>query len=224
MEIKNIIYIFFLTLILSYKNEHIVSMFSIPMANVKIEKKDTIFNNINSTKLTFKTHTNKFTSRLFRVENEYETIINNNNQSILSFKKSTYQPNTTNELETILINDTLTYKNSDKKILENYFNIFSLLHYLEITPYNQIEPYKIIDREGLLYRCNIKKSKSIDTIELNLDFDLINDLNDAVIEHTDLFTWALFKDNATNKIIIKNSKIESCSFKSGLANLKSSIK
>ena len=223
MEVKKIIYMFFLAYLFSYETNHTVSMFNIPMANVKIEKKDTIYNNINSTKLIFKTRTNRFTSQFFKVDNTYETIINDNTQSILSFKKSTYQPNVTNKLETIFKNDTLVYKGSDKKILNNYFNIFSLLHYLETEPYDQID-HQIVDREGLLYVCNIKKNKVDDKLEFILKFNLINDLNDAVIENTDLFTWALFNENASNKIIVRNSQIEYCSFKSGIANLKSHIK
>ena len=224
MEVKKIIYIFFLAYLFSYETEHTVSMFNIPMANVKIEKKDTIYNNINGTKLIFKTSTNRFTSQFFKVDNTYETIINSNTQSILSFKKSTYQPNVTNKLETIFKNDTLVYKGSNKKILKNYFNIFSLLHYLETKPYEQIDSYQIVDREGLLYVCDIKKNKVDDRLEFILKFNLINDLNDAVIQNTDLFTWALFNEGATNKIIIRNSQIEYCSFKSGIANLKSHIK
>ena len=65
MEVKKIIYIFFLAYLFNYETEHVVSMFNIPMANVKIEKKDTIYNNISSTKLIFKTNTNRFTSQFF---------------------------------------------------------------------------------------------------------------------------------------------------------------
>ena len=48
MEVKKIIYMFFLAYLFSYETNHTVSMFNIPMANVKIEKKDTIYNNINA--------------------------------------------------------------------------------------------------------------------------------------------------------------------------------
>ena len=68
------------------------------------------------------------------------------------------------------------------------------------------------------------RKKIDDRFEFILKFNLINDLNDAVIENTDLFTWALFNESAANKIIIRNSQIEYCSFKSGIANLKSHIK
>ena len=70
----------------------------------------------------------------------------------------------------------------------------------------------------------LKKNKVDDKLEFILKFNLINDLNDAVIENTDLFTWALFNEHASNKIIVRNSQIEYCSFKSGIANLKSHIK
>ena len=224
MEMKKIIFILFHTLIFNYQHEHSISMFGLPMAIVNIDKKDTVINNINCTKIVFKTKTNRITSRFFRVDNVYETIINKNTQSIVSFKKSTYQPNVINKLETELINGKIKYKNSDKIIHKNYLNIFSLLHYLETTPYEKIESSKLIDREGLLYNCNIYKNITGDLIEFKLDFNLLNNLNDAIIEHTDLFTWALFKKDAINKIIVKNSRIESCNFKSGLANLKSNVK
>ena len=96
-------------------------------------KEDTIYNDINAIKLRFETKTNKLTSTLFKVNNSYETIINKKSFEILSFKKSTYQPNVTNQLYTINSENGLIYNDSINFIIpKNCFNIFSLLYYLFI--------------------------------------------------------------------------------------------
>ena len=57
--------------------------------------------------------------------------------------------------------------------------------------------------------------------KLNL---LANPLTDSigVLEHTDLFTWAVFKDNATRLLRISKStgKLIYCEFTSGLVTMK----
>ena len=62
-----------------------VTLYKIPMAEVTINYENTIFKNENAVILKFETHTNKFASKLFQVNNAYETIINKNTLNILSF-------------------------------------------------------------------------------------------------------------------------------------------
>ena len=82
-----------------------------------------------------------------------------------------------------------------------------------------------LEREGLLYNCIIKKSKRKALYEYELIFDLTNKEQAPIIENTDMFTWAIFKDNSYKKIIVdKNKKIKSCVFTSGLTSLKANLK
>ena len=204
--------------------EYSVSLYGIPMADVIIEIQDTLYHNNNVVKLIYTTKTNKITSTLFKVDNIYETIIDKNTLKIVSFKKSTFQPNVTNHLHTTYTNDKVQYNGSNTIIPDNYFNIFSLLYYLSNNPFDSIQNIVTVEREGLIYKCKISKSQINQKFEFELEFNLINNKNNAIIEHTDIFTWALFKKGGDNKIIINKSEIETCHFKSGLANLKAKIK
>ena len=202
-----------------------VSLYKIPMAEVTINYTNTIFETKEAINLTFKTQTNKFSSTIFKVNNTYETIIESENLNILSFKKTTYQPGLTNQIKTINTNNNILYDNTNTIIPKNYFNIFSLLYYLTITPFKEIKQNINLEREGLLYNCIIKKIEYKNHYEYELIFDLINDKRTAIIENTDMFTWAIFKENAYKKIIVdKNNKIKSCVFTFGLTNLRANLK
>tara|TARA_B100001175_G_C19316458_1_gene545591 strand:- start:189 stop:809 length:621 start_codon:yes stop_codon:yes gene_type:complete len=202
-----------------------VSLYKIPMAEVTINYENTFFQNKKAINLTFKTHTNKFASKIFKVNNDYETIIDPNNFNILSFKKNTYQPGLSNQLHTINKGDNVIYVNTDIIIPENYFNIFSLLYYLTITPFEEVQTNIQLEREALLYDCIIKKNKTESFYEYELIFDLINKQQVPIIENTDMFTWAVFKENSYKKIIVgKNKKIKSCVFSVGLTSLRANLK
>jgi len=213
-----------LSLILPSNREYTVSLYGIPMADVIIDIKDTIYNNIPAVKLGYKTKTNKLTSTIFKVDNVYETIIDQNTLQILSFQKSTFQPNVVNNLYTKYDDNVIKYNDSQTIIPAQCFNIFSLLYYLSNKPFELIQDSVLVEREGLMYNCQLLKSQIKDSFEFELKFELINDTNNAVIEHTDIFTWALFKPDGNNKIIINKSEIQTCQFKSGFTNLKASIK
>jgi len=202
-----------------------VSLYKIPMTEVTIHYKNIFFQNKEAMDLTFTTHTNKFASKIFQVNNEYETIIDLNNFNILSFKKNTEQPGLKNKLNTINKGDKVFYANTDIIIPKNYFNIFSLLYYLTITPFEEVKTNIKLEREALLYNCIIKKNKTKSFYEYELIFDLINKEQSPIIENTDMFTWAIFKENSYKKIIIdKNNKIKSCVFTFGLTSLRANLK
>ncbi len=205
-------------------HEYSVTLYGMPMADIIIEQRDTLYHNENAVKIIYKTKTNKITSSIFKVDNIYETIINKNTLKILSFQKSTFQPNVINQLYTKYQNNVVKYHNSNIIIPENYFNIFSLLYYLSNHSFDSIKNNIILEREGLIYECKISKLKINEKFEFELNFNLINDKSNAVIEHTDIFTWALFKKGSNNRILINNTIIENCYFKSGFTNLKASIK
>jgi len=221
---SNFIIIFIISVVLPLTKEYNVNLYGIPMANVLITEDEIYYNNNKSIKITYKTKTNKLTSKIFKIDNIYETIIDEQSLRILSFKKTTFQPNVTNSLYTTLINDTVKYFNTNTILPKNTFNIFSLLYYLSNTEFDLINNNVLVEREGLLYNCEISKVKKNNNIEIKLDLDLINNKSNAIVEHTDIFTWALFKEDSKNSLLIKDREIKSCNFKSGLTNLKSSIK
>ena len=221
-------YLIILILQLLFSNnimQYEVSLYKIPMAEVTINYKNIYFKNTEAINLIFKTHTNKFASKIFKVNNDYETIIDPNNFNILSFKKNTYQPGLSNQLNTINQGDNIIYANTDIIIPKNYFNIFSLLYYLTITPFEQVQTNIKLEREALLYNCIIKKNKTESFYEYELIFDLINKGQSPIIENTDMFTWAIFKEDAYKKIIVdKNKEIKSCIFTFGLTSLRANLK
>ena len=219
---KYFIILIFNIILLNDITEYKVSLYKIPMANVTISYENTIFKNKEAIKLHFKTETNKFASNIFKVDNYYETIIEKNTFNILAFEKITYQPGLINKIKTINQNNNTIYIDTDTIIPKNYFNIFSLLYYLTITPFKEIKPIIKIEREGLLYNCTIKKIEDDEQYEYELIFKLITKDQFPIIKNTDMFTWALFKENSNKKIIIdkKTNKIKLCEFKFGLTNLK----
>ena len=222
---KYLIILIFQLLVSNDIMKYEVSLYKIPMAEVTINYENTFFQNKKAINLTFKTHTNKFASKIFKVNNDYETIIDPNNFNILSFKKNTYQPGLSNQLHTINKGDNVIYVNTDIIIPENYFNIFSLLYYLTITPFEEVQTNIKLEREALLYDCIIKKNKTESFYEYELIFDLINKQQVPIIENTDMFTWAVFKENSYKKIVVdKNKKIKSCVFSVGLTSLRANLK
>ena len=222
---KYLIILIFQLLVSNDIMKYEVSLYKVPMAEVTINYENTFFQNKEAVNLTFKTHTNKFASKIFKVNNDYETIIDPNNFNILSFKKNTYQTGLSNQLHTINQDDNVIYVNTDIIIPENYFNIFSLLYYLTITPFEEVQTNIKLEREALLYDCIIKKNKTESFYEYELIFDLINKQKIPIIENTDMFTWAVFKENSYKKIIVgKNKKIKSCVFSVGLTSLRANLK
>lgn len=225
MEIKKIYIILIISYLLSNQlDDYLVNFYGIPMATVTISNMDTLYNDIPATKLIFQTKTNSLASKLFKVDNIYETIIDNSNFNILSFSKTTYQPNIANKLYTINSKLGTKYYNAEFIIPEKCFNIFSLLYYLSITPMEKISKSVRLEREGVIYNCIIYQKMKNGKLELELEFILENENNTPLIEHTDIFTWALFKEKSIKKITVNNFKIEKCYFKSGLSILEATIK
>ena len=219
-----IIFIFQLLLSNNITNYE-VSLYKIPMANVTINYGKTVFKNEEAISLKFETQTNKFASKIFKVNNTYETIIEPNNLNILSFQKITYQPGLHNKFNTINQNNNIIYANTDIMIPKNCFNIFSLLYYLTVTPFEEIKTNVNLEREGLLYSCIINKKETKTVYEYELIFKLINTNQMPIIGNTDMFTWAIFKENSHKKVIVyqKTNKIKSCVFSFGLTSLEAKI-
>ena len=228
---KYFIILIFQLLLSNNITKYEVSLYKIPMANVTINYEKTIFKNKEAISLKFETQTNKFASTIFKVNNAYETIIEPNNFNILSFQKITYQPGLRNELNTINKNNNVIYENTNSSIIipKNYFNIFSLLYYLTVTPFEEIKENINLEREGLLYSCIINKKETETVYEYELIFKkklkLPHRNQTPIIKDTDLFTWAIFKENSYKKVIVhqKTNTIKSCIFSFGLTNLEAKI-
>ncbi len=217
MEMRFIlIHIIFFNILFSYNELHYrIKYLGVHAADCIITNKDTIYNNELSQVINFKVKTRKIVNYFFPIENNYKIILNKENY-ILFYKKNTIQPNLKNYFETELRNNNVFYKNTELQILPEYFNIFSMLHLLMIDK-DRIPDNFILEREGLLYNAEINKKDNIYFLSLYL-----NDVTSKkLIENTDIFTWALFKDKAKRKIYFsKNHKyIQKCIFSKGLISM-----
>ena len=113
------------------------------------------------------------------------------------------------------------YNDSQTSIPDSAITIFTLFHLMAYDLLNS-ETF-VIEREGLNYNASLIKMHSKDNInKYKLDL-LANPLTDSigVLEHTDLFTWAVFKKNA-NRLIwvnVAEKRIEKCNFNVGFFTL-----
>jgi len=214
MEMKNIIYI--LLFCLSFCNEfyeYKIKSFGIPVAECTMAIKDTIYNNEKSILLNFTVNTINVFDRLYPVNNKYSIIINNEN-STTYFQKYTIQPRIINSIETEIKDDKVLYKNSDYSIPSNSFNIFSLLYLLMNSPEQiNFNDENLLEREGKFYSYSVAKNGG--KYELNI---LSIDDDEGLIKNTDIFTWAIFKENVKRYIYINDNRIDKCIVKSGILN------
>ena len=103
-----------------------IKYFGIYAADCTIDIKDTLYSNQNVKRISFIVKTKPLFNFLFPVNNIYSIILNEDNR-ILSFKKNTSQPQVTNSLYTVIRDDKVFYDNSNFEILPNYYNILSKL-------------------------------------------------------------------------------------------------
>ena len=221
MEIvRNNIIILIISFSSLFSNEEFnykIKYFGIHVADCSISSNDTLFNNnTNSKKIIFDVKTKPFFNFFFPINNKYSILLNKENR-ILSFTKDTNQPEIENFLKTEMINDKVFYNDSDFEILPNYYNIFSVLYI--IMSGGMLPECFIMEREGLVYNSSINLDE--EKMMYTLDFKKIEGDYYPVIPNTDIFTWAVFMENAQRKIFI-NSKtkiIEKCIFSKGLITI-----
>jgi len=212
------IILYFIILNLLFCNEKFnykIKYFGLYAADCSISINDTIFNNISSKKINFSVQTKPFFNFLFPINNHYSIILNSNNNRILYFSKNTKQPNVENILNTNFINNKVLYSNSNVEILPEYYNIFSVLYIILLD--RGLPNNFIIEREGLIYNASIDFLKDKSMYLLNTKI-LENSVYNPIIDNTDIFTWALFMDNAEKRIFINSDTkiIEKCIFSKGL--------
>ena len=193
--------------------EYEIKSFGIKVAKCDIAISDTIYNNESSILLEYSVSTLNLFNRLYPVNNKYTIIINSNN-STTYFKKYTTQPKITNSIETKIIDDKVYYSDSNYYIPPNTLNIFSLLYLLMKNPDKiNFDNNSILEREGKMYSYSIiNKDK-----EYMLNLLAIDD-DEGLIKYTDIFTWAIFKDDVKRHIYINDNRIDKCVVKNRFFN------
>lgn len=211
---KNIYILFFCLSFCSDVYEYKIKSFGIQVAKCSMSIKDTVYNNKNSILLNFTVKTLNIFDVFYPINNKYTIIIDDKSSSTKYFKKHTTQPEIINSIETIMKDNMIYYVDSNYSIPSNTLNIFSLLYFLMIDPIQiNYNPNNILEREGKFYSYSIFKDN--EKYELDI-FPLDDDV--GLIKHTDIFTWAIFKDGVKRYIYIDDNKIQKCVVKSGILN------
>ena len=205
--------------------EFIVNFMGLNSAKVTISVKDTTYKSQNSKSIIYETQTVSGAKTLFPVDNYYKSIITSNFGEILYFEKSTSQPWLENNLKTITTDGKIFYLNSSTEIPKNYNNIFTLLEMVNYIPIKDLLNKEFhIDREGQRYIATFISGDVYDNYqELLLNLDLIKDNINPVIENTDIFTWAVFRDSAERILKIKDGKLVYCEFSLGFVTMRAEI-
>ena len=215
---------FLLSFIYSGTNQNFeIHFLGMPAAKVNLTVEDSIFNNQPAQSISFSTKAINFTQYIFNIDNCYHTVTSDEIKNILSFSKETYQPNVSNKIQTSIINGKTIYNDSTIEILPQTFNIFSLLYF--ISKNKLLNPNTFdLEREGLYYKAEITPLNLDSPDIIRYEIDLIKNQNypqQKLIEHTDIFTWALFKEKSKNHITVdyKKNQIINCTFDTGLIKM-----
>ena len=201
----------------SSTNNYQIKFYGVPVAEAEIARSDTTFNGRPGTVITFTAISNKLTNFIFPVDNYYRMVIDNDTYNILDFQKRTYQPKVTNTLSTTRTSEAIFYTGTRIEIPGGVFNIFSLLDYISFNDYsNLINNNFILEREGILYDARLVSESDYLLLDINKRNNEI-----GAIEFTDIFTWAVFKDNGMRMIWIDkdNNYVTRCVFKINGMNL-----
>tara|TARA_B100000945_G_scaffold312706_1_gene307623 strand:- start:1449 stop:2168 length:720 start_codon:yes stop_codon:yes gene_type:complete len=210
--------------LLDYK----ITIWGVKVADVSIERNDTIFNGIEASSIKYYANNYNISGLIFPVNNFYHVIINKKSYQTLYFFKDTFQPGLKNNIETVAKDGVVKYKEKQFIIPKESMNIFALLDYIAKKGITELllSPF-VIEREGNLYRGLIKKSeKNNSEYFLNID-DSIDSLKlNQIIENTDIFTWVIFKENVDRIIYLdfERSLINKCIFNYGFISVIATLK
>lgn len=210
-----------LTTLFSQKvQEFDITFLGLKVAKVEIISIDSVFNSLPARFIQFNANTSSFAYSVFPTSCTYQMFVDEDN-SIKYFYKETEQPNVKNKIETEIINKKIFYRNTDVELKPNMYNIFSLLDFISLnrTTIPKVNNFKL-EREGLVYNAHIIKNLESTFLELNIEIDSEKNQT-SVLQDTDIFSWAVFKPNASRKIWIdiKNKNISKCEFKFGFWKL-----
>ena len=214
----------FIFISFSHANTHHyqVEFMGIDVAKVSMAHRDTVFANHVATVVEFSASTEAVSSFFYPIDNHYEIIHSTDTHQILSFKKITTQPGLHNELFTDLKDNLPYYHDSEVSISNGTITIFTLFHLIAHDLLDVGEDF-IIEREGLNYKASLLKlpnGSNIQKYKLNLNANSSTD-KIGILEHTDIFTWGVFKENSARAIWVNTSeqRIEKCNFDVGFFNL-----
>jgi len=221
LMIRVLLLIIFISMFQARTHHYQVEFMGLNVAKVTMAHRDTIFENRAATLIEFTATTESVSNYFFHVDNHYEIIHSMDTHQILSFKKTTVQPGLKNELFTIFEDGEPYYQNTKSAIPNGTITIFTLFHLLAYNLLNV--DHFIIEREGLQYDANlIEMQRNNGLYKYNLELLEQSSKNGIkILEHTDIFTWAVFKGNATRLIWVntKNQRIEKCNFNVGFFSL-----
>jgi hypothetical protein len=222
MMIKILIPFIFISFSHANTHHYQVEFMGIDVAKVSMAHRDTVFANHVATVVEFSASTEAVSSFFYPIDNHYEIIHSTDTHQILSFKKITTQPGLHNELFTDLKDNLPYYHDSEVSISNGTITIFTLFHLMAHDLLDAGEDF-IIEREGLNYKASLLKlpnGSNIQKYKLNLNANSSTD-KIGILEHTDIFTWAVFKENSARAIWVNTSeqRIEKCNFDVGFFNL-----
>jgi len=208
------------------KDLYSVRMWGIPVATVEMYGTDSTYNDIPARFVYFSTKTSPLTSKIFFVDNQYTLWVDPIDHRTLSFQKSTIQPGVVNSLATEMMNNNIYYQSTDIPIPADTFTIFSLLDFIRYHRFK--EPFLCnIEREGYIFPSKlIPVSTDHNYVRYQLDIDInFPQKHPPVVEHTDIFTWALFKEGVSRQIDMNyhSNQIEACVFTSGVIRLSAKL-
>ena len=115
------------------------------------------------------------------------------------------------------MNGRVFYTGTKIEIQGGVFNIFTLLDYISYNDYSKLLINNfLLEREGILYDAELTREMDY----LLLDINQISN-NRGVIEFTDIFTWAVFKNDGKRMIWIDkdNNCVSRCVFEINGMNL-----
>ena len=209
---------FVMVLALGSAQQYSVSFMGVRVADVTLTVRDTIWHDQPATAVWFYSSSTSLADRIFAVDNQYLTILSASG-NVVHFQKKTSQPGVVNEFATSWLNNSPVYPQSGAVISPGAHNIFTLLHSMAINPPAgalQVE----LDREGLKYRALATPREILGEYDL-----ILTRVSDpkimAEVEHTDIFTWAVFQPEAKRVISVDPQKqqLVGCEFRWGLIRL-----
>ena len=211
MKNRSYFILFIISFIYANTINYQINLFGLNVAKCTVNTSDTIIYNQKGIKIEYFVQSTNLMDWIFSVDNQYTTIINKNNYNILYYRKKSFQPNVKNDISTTFKNGNIFYKDTNLKIDDNDYNIFSLLYIISLGVEKFEKDNFIVDREGKKY---LGKLDLTDFNTYKLDLDAINNKNFGAEEHTDIFSWALFLPGTRKTIKFDPEKniISFCSF------------
>ena len=203
--------------------EYDIDLYGITVAECIVEIKDTVINNKKEVKLSYNVKSKNMMKWIYNVDNKYITVIDKNNSQLLYYNKKSTQPKVNNIISTYVNDGKIFYNGTSLEINKNEYNIFSLLYALRLDPELVMYDKFIVDREGKKYSGEIN---SINKSTYELELDELNSRNNGAVEHTDIFSWALFLPDTKKIIEVDRYRgiIIHCSFKKNFLKFSARIR